>query len=333
MESAKLVLTPHEVSFLHAVLRRAAKEKEAVLELLKDQPLDTRSSHPKGLVEKWTATFGQDDTERLCQWNNQDPPLVLRICTSKISVEEFLKLLEKADVKAVPHPYNPQQSIQLLTSYPVSRLPGYEKGLFFVQDPSAHVAVKLLNPEPGSSVLDLCAAPGGKTMHIAEAMQGHGLHVAMDLHKDRLKILEENIQRLGLSTVHIRQGDGTDKAQLDEIIHNLKQPSFNRILLDVPCTNTGVIRRRPDVRWRYHPDRLAHLNHTQSNLLDQASTLLAPNGSLVYSTCSLEPEENEEMIRNWLARHPGFILTAQTRLFPPNERVDGCYAALLAKLG
>jgi len=203
-------------------------------------------------------------------------------------------------------------------------LPGYAEGHFMVIDPAAIQAVELLDPQPGDHVLDACAAPGGKTALIAERLRLKGQLVAMDLRADRLPRLRENLERLGCAAfVKVVQGDA----------RRLRPESFgrfDRILLDVPCSNTGVIRRKPDVRWRFSKAGLTRLGVTQQALLERAAGLVKRGGCIVYSTCSLEPEENETLISAWLKSHPEFCLQNSCQSFSPTSGQDGAYAVLLA---
>jgi 16S rRNA (cytosine967-C5)-methyltransferase len=206
----------------------------------------------------------------------------------------------------------------------VADLPGYAEGYFMVIDPAAIQAVDLLDPQPGDHVLDACAAPGGKTALIAERLRLKGQLVAMDLREDRLPRLRANLERLGCAAfVKVVQGDA----------RRLRPESFgrfDRILLDVPCSNTGVIRRKPDVRWRFSKAGLTRLGVAQRELLERAAGLVKRGGFIVYSTCSLEPEENELLIAAWLKTHPEFRLQSFRQSFPPASGQDGAYAVLLA---
>ncbi|OQW94775.1 MAG: hypothetical protein BWK77_08585 [Verrucomicrobia bacterium A1] len=184
----------------------------------------------------------------------------------------------------------------------------------------------LLHPQPGERVLDACAAPGGKTILAAEAMKGQGTLVAMDPAVPRLAPLRQNVARLQLGVVTIVQGDAARPQAVPEL-----EAGFDAVLLDVPCTNTGVIRRRPDARWRFSPERLKAAVERQRAILDGAAPLVKQGGRLVYSTCSLELEENEEQVRGWLARHPEFTLAESRRLFPPETGTDGAFSALLLR--
>ena len=207
-----------------------------------------------------------------------------------------------------------------LKSHPsLATLESFQKGWFYIQDPSTLLAVRELDPKPGETVLDLCAAPGGKAMFIAQLMNNTGRIVAHDNVPDRLKLVTENCQRLGLTSVEIAPA-------LDP-----RPSTFDRILVDAPCSNTGVLRRRVDLRWRIQPDEITRLRATQLDLLQKSAARLKPGGTLVYSTCSLEPEENTELVQQFLAAQPGFKLERERQLLPFVDGVDGAYVAKLKK--
>ena len=236
--------------------------------------------------------------------------------------------LREARVPCVPHRFGAGRYLVLGRGSRVASLPGYEQGCFTVQDPSTELAVDLLAPRPGESVLDACAAPGGKTVLIAERMQGRGSILALDRHADRLTRLHENCRRLDLGIVDPARADASSPAAIRQCAGERR---FARVLVDAPCTNTGVLRRRPDARWRFSAQRMATLAATQRRLLDAAASFLEPAGRLVYSTCSLGPEEGQELVRGWLDGHPGFTLVEQRTLFPPDSNTDGVYAAALTR--
>jgi 16S rRNA (cytosine967-C5)-methyltransferase len=206
--------------------------------------------------------------------------------------------------------------------------------MFIVQDPSARHAVELLDVRGHHRVLDACAAPGGKTLAAADRMAmsaaggASGSITAVDLHAERLSILKENIGRVGTGTISVARADA---AREDDLRRAVGGEGFDRILVDVPCTNTGVLRRRPDARWRFTGPRMEALRKTQRALLESTSSLLLAGGRLVYSTCSLEAEENGGMIRSWLDVHPEFELVEERKTFPADDGCDGIYAALLRK--
>jgi 16S rRNA (cytosine967-C5)-methyltransferase len=200
-------------------------------------------------------------------------------------------------------------------------LPGFAEGQWWVQDAAAALPVHLLAPRAGERVLDLCAAPGGKTTYIAQLMHNEGKIIAHDTAPERLKLIEENCMRLGVTCA---------ETALPPAL--VSRPSaFDKILVDAPCSNTGVMRRRVDLRWRIRPEEIERLRATQLDLLKQAATQLKPAGTLVYSTCSLEPEENVEVVKQFLAEHANFKLENQRELFPFADNVDGAFVAKLKK--
>jgi 16S rRNA (cytosine967-C5)-methyltransferase len=207
---------------------------------------------------------------------------------------------------------------------PLASLPSFQQGLFYIQDPSTLLAVQELNPQPGETILDLCAAPGGKTTFIAQQMQNRGRIVAVDVSGERLKLLKENCARLGLTCV--------DPLLLSTLNF---QPSIfcDRILVDAPCSNTGVMRRRVDLRWRLRPEEIERLRRAQLELLNKAAQQVRPGGVLVYSTCSLEPEENQEVVKQFLSENPDFKLERERELYPFVHGTDGIYVARLKRYG
>jgi 16S rRNA (cytosine967-C5)-methyltransferase len=199
--------------------------------------------------------------------------------------------------------------------------PAWKNGEFYVQDPSTLIAVDVLDPQPGESVLDMCAAPGGKTTYIAQKMQNRGRIIAADSSRERLGRLVENCSRLGVNIVSTLVCEGT---RLGNCLHNAE---FDRVLLDAPCSNTGVLRRRVDLRWRIEEKEIARLAALQQELLATATKLTRPGGVLVYSTCSLEREENERVVERFSVQHPEFTLKTTRSTFPPWDTVDGAYIA------
>ena len=194
--------------------------------------------------------------------------------------------------------------------------------MFYVQDPSTLLAVRELDSHPGEYVLDLCAAPGGKLTAIAQLMSNEGHLLAHDTTPERLKLIEQNCARLGVTCV---------QTLLPSDLGPLPSPTFDRILIDAPCSNTGVMRRRVDLRWRIRPEEIGRLRAAQLGLLRQAAPLLKSGGVLVYSTCSLEPEENGDVVNEFLGGHPDFKLDRSRELLPFVAGVDGTYVARMAR--
>lgn len=318
-----------QADFVNAVLRRVLREKDIVAGELVRQPLGVRTSHPEELVARWTQAFGEERTAALCAWNNTPAEVVLRVNASRMAMDDFIDRLAALDIRAVPHPFDRNRFCTLPRGVSVERVPGFEDGWFTVQDPSTTVATDWLDPQPRERILDACAAPGGKAMALAEKMNGGGILTVMDLHEDRLKTLRENLARMNYPGVRVVQGDMEGDRSGCPGGGELKGEVFDGVLLDVPCMNTGVLRRRPDARWRFSLDRMKHITAHQRAILDGAAGMVRVKGRLVYSTCSLEPDEDELLVEDWLRGHPGFRLVRQQKLFPPEAGVDGAYAALI----
>ncbi|HEX8313269.1 MAG TPA: 16S rRNA (cytosine(967)-C(5))-methyltransferase RsmB [Chthoniobacteraceae bacterium] len=297
---------------VNAILRRALREKVALEQSLAAAPPAIRTSHPEFLLERWNAVFGRENTERLCAWNNEPAEVHVRANALKITSGELVRSMPQAELS----PAHPR-------AIKVEQLPyrWLMEGLCYVQDPSTLMAVDLLDPQPGETVLDACAAPGGKTTYIAELMENRGRIIACDLYESRLDRLRENVQRLGATIVEPIQHDcmkATPPAGVER---------FDRILVDAPCSNTGVIRRRVDVRWRLTDEDFLRMPAQQLALLRRAAALLKPGGTLVYSTCSLEPEENDRVAEKLASTIPSLELVESRRTLPFADQVDGAFAA------
>jgi 16S rRNA (cytosine967-C5)-methyltransferase len=308
-----------QTGFLNAVLRGYSREREATLrqlEHLKQTDPALGYSHPVWLVERWQARWGAEQTSRLLQWNNSPPPTYARLNILQTDLGGLIEAWEQEGVRFVVRHWDwtGENLIFELTAHAsLAHSNAFQRGFFYVQDPSTLLAVRELNPQPGEKILDLCAAPGGKTTYIAQRMGNQGRLVAQDNQPQRMVRLRENCARLGVTCVV----EAMPAEQLP----------FDRILVDAPCSNTGVLRRRVDLRWRIKPEELTRLRQTQLTLLDQAAARLKPGGTLVYSTCSLEPEENEMVAREFLEAHPRFTLKGQRQLLPFADGVDGAYVA------
>ncbi len=313
-------------SMINAVLRRAQRETDQIFSELKRQPDDIRLSHPDYLLQRWSRQYGEIDTRKLAEWNNHPPETILRVEQGVLTPDDFLAKMADADIELKLPPFSDREKFYILPrGLAVHKLPGYAEGWFTVQDPATSVPIDLLRPFPGESVLDACAAPGGKTAMIASRMKGKGELVAMDLHDDRIALLQENMDRLNLGWVELVQGDACAPGKA------LADRKFDAILLDVPCLNTGVLRRRIDARWRVNTNRIKAIAEVQYGMLSAAAERLKENGRIVYSTCSLEPEENEDLIARWVREHPGFSKTKAKKTFPPKSGTDGAFAAVIRR--
>lgn len=279
-------------------------------------------SFPQWLAARWHCRFNRDELSRLGFWFDSPSKLCLRVNLLRSTREMFLQRLQAAGIEA--HIGKHSETVWLEESAFVQRLPGYDEGWFAVQDESAIAAAVLLDPQPGQRVLDLCAAPGGKTAHLAALMQNQGRLLATDIDGDRLQRVEETCRRLGIDIVETR-AISRDGAMLPD-------ETFDRILLDVPCSNTGVLGKRPEVRWRLRPEEIAELAGIQIDLLRRACERLAAGGRLVYSTCSIEPEENRAVVDAVLRDRPDLKLI-QEQVHIPGQPADGGYQALVLRDG
>jgi 16S rRNA (cytosine967-C5)-methyltransferase len=277
-------------------------------------------SLPQWLVERWQPRFSHDELLRLGFWFNAPAKMCLRANRLRTTRDELLAALARAGIEA--RPGTAPEAVWLEETAFVQKLPGFDEGWFAVQDESAIAAAALLDPQPGERVLDLCAAPGGKTTHLAALMKNEGRIVATDIDADRLRRVEESCRRLGVTIAETRV--------LPRDTVDLPGETFDRILLDVPCSNTGVLGKRPEVRWRLRLEDLVELPTLQTRLLVSASRLLAPGGSLVYSTCSIEPEENRAVVERVLRERSELALVKEI-CHVPGQPADGGYQVLVRR--
>ena len=299
VDAAKACENPSIAKVVNGVLRNVIRRREEFEKMIADAPLEECESFPTALVRRWERRFGAENAARLCAWHNTP-------------AETFLARRDGSFVK-------------LERGQRVEDVPGYAEGDFIVQDPGTRIAVDLLDPKPGERILDACAAPGGKTVQIA----WRGAEVtACEVNPKRRRRLEENLARLKLGVEVI--------PELPPLPENFQLSTsnfklFHKVLVDAPCSNTGVLRRRPDARWNWSEEKLAALVKLQAEILDACASRVAPDGLLVYSTCSNEPEENEAQVTAFLARHPDFSLEESRESLPFESGTDGAFAALLRR--
>ncbi|MGE5592174.1 MAG: 16S rRNA (cytosine(967)-C(5))-methyltransferase RsmB [Betaproteobacteria bacterium] len=321
VEAARAVGHAGAASFVNAVLRALVRDpKRPVFPDASTSPVDhlaVKYSHPEWMVSRWFARLDFDATARLCAANNENPPVTIRVNTLKTCRARLLGELSASGLDAFPSPYVPE-AIEVRDGGGLFGHRAYSDGEFFVQDPSSMLVSHVLDPAPGERVLDIAAAPGGKTTHAAELMGDHGEILAVDVHEHRVRLLEQNAERLGIQSITTLVCDATRLSYNDAYI--ARRP-FDRALVDPPCTGTGVLRRRPDLRWRRKPEDIADLVATQANLLAAAAALVRPGGVVVYSTCSIEPEENREVVERFLERHADFSVDP-AKPYLPSEFVD-----------
>jgi len=317
-----------QAGFINAVLRGYLREADGTKKLLAELKVSRPAlgwSQPEWLVARWQKRWGAKQTAQLLEWNNSPPKTFARVNTLKTDAG---KLIEKWREENVEYDFKTcdwtgeNLIFELKSHPPLPSLMSFRDGWFYVQDPSTLLAVSELDPQHGETVFDLCAAPGGKTTLIAQLMKNEGRIIAQDISEDRLKLIHENCTRLGVTNVETGL-PSTPSSQLPT--------EFDRILVDAPCSNSGVMRRRVDLRWRISPEEISRLRATQLDLLKLAATRLKPGGVLVYSTCSLEPEENGEVVQQFLHGHAEFRLETERELRPFADDVDGAFVAKLIR--
>jgi 16S rRNA (cytosine967-C5)-methyltransferase len=276
---------------VNAVLRRFLREREALLAQVDADP-QARLAHPAWMISHYQQAW-PEDWERFLLANNARPPMTLRVNQRRIGVEDYLQQLQAAELMATPSPLAPQ-ALVLAAPVPVERLPGFAEGLVSVQDLAAQQAAVLLDAGAGMRVLDACAAPGGKSCHILERHPDLAELVALDIEPQRLERIHQNLDRLGLQAT-VLQGDGALPQQWWNGV------PFDRILLDAPCSGSGVIRRHPDIKWLRRQSDIPALAAAQRRLLGGLWPLLKPGGKLLYATCSVFPEENARVLAEFMA--------------------------------
>lgn len=291
-------------------------------------------SHPHWMVKRWLERLGQESTERLLLANNERPGMFLRINRLKITPEEFCARLDAQNISYTRSSFLPHV-VRVKTLTGIAQMDLFRNGMFTIQDESAALPCQLLDPHPGQRIIDLCAAPGGKTTNLAEMMKNEGEIIALDKYEAKLNLIRASCERLGVRIADLHAADAT----------TYEAPPADRVLLDAPCSGLGTLAKKPDMKWKRELSDIRKLTVTQDALLESAARLVKPGGALVYSTCTMEPEENEELITAFLSRHPEFSLDRADRYlpadvvtpegyvatFPHLHFMDGSFAARLVK--
>ena len=300
VDAAKMSPNKNLAKVVNGVLRNLIRKRDEGVDFMEGALLEERESFPTALVKRWIDRFGKENAEKLCKWHNE--PAETWIARPDRS---FTKLERGERVESVK---------------------GFAEGEFIVQDPGTQLAIELMDAKRGERILDACAAPGGKTIQLAWR---DAKVTACEVNPKRRRRLVENLERVGVMS-------GSSRV---EVIDSLSQPqpssspspSFTKILVDAPCSNTGVLRRRPDARWNWSEEKLKELVKLQAEILDQVVPLVAPGGSIVYSTCSNEPEENLEQVRAFTRRHKDFHIVTSKESIPYESGHDGAFAALIRR--
>ncbi|RMF64260.1 MAG: 16S rRNA (cytosine(967)-C(5))-methyltransferase RsmB [Calditrichaeota bacterium] len=340
VSQAKRAGNPRWASLVNGVLRTYLREADKLtFPSLKDDAvaaLAVQHSHPEWMLSRWVARFGVEDTLQLCKFNNSRPAVTLRVNPQKTDRDTLARRLRELGFAPKPAAYFPD-FIRVEKAQGLTETDAFKQGWFTIQDESTALATSMLQPRAGETVVDLCAAPGGKTCHVASLMRDRGTILAVDVRADRLTLLRENAKRLGLRSVQLVRADG----------RNVCVRGADRVLVDAPCSGLGVLARRVDLRWKRRPEEITNVRSVQLALLRNAISLLRVGGVLVYSTCTIEPEENEELVSAFLAEQKNVEMDAPPqeihRTFVSNEgwvrtlpfvhKMDGGFAVRLVKTG
>ncbi len=313
VELTKRLGAPADVGFVNAVLRALDRRRdELVVPDLLERPLDhltAEYSHPVWMIGRWLKRFGLQRTLHLCRVNNSIPPTTLRVNTLLTTRERVLEVLQQEGIDAAPCAVSPQGVVMRGASPTTSR--AFALGWFYVQDEAAQLVGFAVAPRPGERVLDACAAPGGKSIHLAELMGDRGEIVATDVATDRLGLVAENCRRMGVKSVRMVVADWSRPSDVAGL------GTFDRILVDAPCSGLGVLRRHPEAKWHKTEGMIARYAMRQRAILERVTPLLRSGGVLVYATCSTEREENDDVAGFAVRRRPTWAAENLRTILPP----------------
>jgi len=335
-------LAPRRLSgFVNAVLRTAVREPERAA-FPKEKPdvyLALASQHPLWFVRRWIKELGAEETEKLTAFDNTQAPLCLRANTLRVTREELLQQLEAGGAVCEPSAWAPE-GIVVRKHGALDAMKPLQDGLAQVQDESSMLVAQVLDPRPGEFIIDCCAAPGGKSTHIAQKMRDEGRILAGDIYDHKIARIEENAKRLGITILEAEKIDARE-------IGGEYEEMADRVLVDAPCSGLGVLRRKPDARWRKSAKEIRKLPELQMAILESAARAVKPDGILVYSTCTIEQAENADVVRAFLAKHPEFYIERagaflpaphghgnedMVQLYPQRDGTDGFFIARMHKV-
>lgn len=316
--------SPRGAGLVNAVLRRGARERGALLAALDDTTpagAAVAHSHPPWLAELWWEALGAEEARALMTRDNEPPEAAIRANALVTSAAELAARLAAAGVASRPAPELPE-GLVLASAFDAHASPLFAAGALMPQSRASMHVARLLAPEPGERILDLCAAPGAKTTHLAALSRDAGEIVAVERHAGRAEALRVTCARMCASSIRVETADATAPRA---------DGPFDRVLVDPPCSGLGTLQARPDLRWRASPERIAAVVPLQAAILDAAAAALGPGGVLVYSTCTISEAENQAQVGAALARHPGLALEAEHRFLPHRDGTDGFYLARLRR--
>ncbi len=325
VEIAKHTVGIRSSGYVNAVLRRTVREYKSLCFPDADNKFEyavsINKSFPEWMIKRWVMVLGKNSAINLCDAINNIPPITIRVNTLKTNREEFINHIEQEVQNIRPTDYSPYGVSFLRPKKAISEIEIFKKGWFQVQDEAAQLVSFLMDPQPGENVMDACAGLGGKTGHIGQLMGNRGNITAIDSEKEKLLKLNLDMARLGISNITTLAGDLGDPFLLKNYTGK-----FDRVLIDAPCSNMGVIRRNPDIKWKLTEKKLLFYKKRQLLLLDNLAMALKPGGIMVYAVCSTEPEENEEVITEFLSKHSDFAIDDMSclpKIFMPFYNSEG----------
>lgn len=303
-------------SFVNGVLRNILRNREEFNNInIKDRikRLSIEYSHPEWFVDKFIKLYGEEFVKDLMNVNNTPPELTIRVNTLKCRKDELVKIFTAKGIECQDGRLN--ESLILRGFSLIEKSEEFVEGLFTIQDESSMMDVRVLDPKPNERILDLCSAPGGKSTHMAQLMGNKGEILSFDIHEHKLSLINENAKRLGISII---------KTMLkDSRIYDEEYKEYgDRVLIDAPCSGLGLIRKKPEIRWSVQPEDIMELQRIQMEIIDNASNYVKKEGTLVYSTCTISQEENEEVIEHFLKKNENFKLESICRCLPDDIKVD-----------
>lgn len=343
VEFVKKFSTQRHGDVVNGLLRTIIRTKNDLVyptrEIDEVKYLGIMQSHPNWMVRRWIQRFGFEEAEKLAEANNKRPILTLRINKLKINRDDFIRKFSERSLSYRFCRYTDYfVTLRLMSKIYLDE--DFLQGLFAIQDESAGFPSILLAPHETDTVLDMCAAPGGKTAHLSQLMHNKGRIIAVDKFETKINTMKDNVQRLGIANIEFIQDDSQEFTT--GLINSLK---FDKILLDAPCSGLGVLSKKPDIRWKRELEDIINLSKLQKKMLANAAKYLKPGGVIVYSTCTIEPEENAEVVKDFLSTHPEFIVDDASKFihrdlvnaegfvetFPHRHGIDGSFAVRLMK--
>lgn len=341
---AKKYANKGAVGFVNAVLRNVARQEGKIEFPNKEKDLlnyfSVKYSHPIWLVEEICNIFDKDEAEKLLEANNEAPKLTIRTNTLRITRDELIEKLTEEGVICTKGEFV-DEAIYINPNKPITAIKAFKQGLFQIQDESSMLVSTIVEPKAGEYIIDVCSAPGGKTTHIAQLMENIGKIDAWDIHKQKLSLIQEAYKRLGITIIETSERDASKP--YSELLEKA-----DKVLVDAPCSGLGILRRKPEIRWRKTKEDFVQLQSIQKNILNQASQLVKPGGTLIYSTCTIRNEENIDIVTDFLSKNPNYEMCelpdkitkkfkygienkGAIKIYPHINQMDGFFIAKLRK--